>query len=69
MENLLRKITDSVGTQLQGMNSTIVKKKEEQDDRYKQFNERITNMERKILDMDENYEDRSKNEVVGSNIG
>ena len=28
--------------------------KEEGDDRYKQFNERITNIERKILDMDEN---------------
>ena len=45
-------ITSSVGTQLQGMNSSIVKMKEE-DDRYKQFNERITNIE-KILDMDEN---------------
>ena len=30
--------------------------KEEGDDRYKQFNERITNMNRKILDMDEKYE-------------
>ena len=35
-----------------GMNSTIVKMKKE-DDRFKQFNERITNMEKKILDMDE----------------
>ena len=58
MEKFLQKITDSVGTQLQGMNSTIVKMKEE-DDRYKQFNERITNMERKILDMDGKYENRS----------
>ena len=46
-------ITSSVGTQLQGMNSSIVKMKEEEDDRYKQFNERIMNIE-KILDMDEN---------------
>ena len=41
------------------MNSSIVKM-EEEDDRYKQFNERITNMERKILDMDEKYENRSE---------
>ena len=52
MEKFLQNITDSVGTQLQGMNSTIVKMKE--DDRYKQFNERIKNMEGKVLDMDEN---------------
>ena len=39
------------------MNSTIVKMKEEEDDRYKQFNKRITNMERKILD--EKYKNRS----------
>ena len=41
-----------------GMNSTIVKMKKE-DDRFKQFNERITNMEKKVLDMDEKYENRS----------
>ena len=40
------------------MNSSIVKMTEE-DDRCKQFNERITNMGRKILDMDEKYENRS----------
>ena len=40
------------------MNSSIVKMKKE-DDRCKQFNERITNMERKIIDMDEKYENRS----------
>ena len=44
---------------MQGMNSSIVKMKEEGDDRYKQFNERITNIE-KILDMDEKYENRSE---------
>ena len=58
MEKFLQKITDSVGTELQGMNSSIVKIKEE-DDRYKQFNEITTNMERNILDMDEKYENRS----------
>ena len=31
----------------------------EEGDRYKQFNERITNMEMKILDMDEKYANRS----------
>ena len=36
------------------------KMKEEGEDRYKQFNERITNMERKILDMDEKHENRSE---------
>ena len=46
-------ITSSVGTQIQGMNSSIVKMKEKEDDRYKQFNGRITSIE-KILDMDEN---------------
>ena len=58
METFLQKITDSVGTQLQGKNSTIVKMKKE-DDRYKQFSERITNVEREVLDMGEKYENRS----------
>ena len=58
MDTFLQTINDTVGTQLQGMNSSIVKMKEE-DDRYKEFNERTTNMERKILDMDEKYENRS----------
>ena len=53
MEKFLQKITDSVGAQLHGMNSTIVKM-EEEDDRYKQISERITNVEKRILDMDEN---------------
>ena len=54
------------------MNSPIVKmKEEEEDDRYKQFNETITNIE-KILDMDEKYENRSdenKGEHVDQNQG
>ena len=41
------------------MNSTIVKLKEEEDDIYKQISERITILEKKILDMDEKYENRS----------
>ena len=59
MEKFSQKITDSAGAQLHGMNSTIVKMKEEGDDRYKQISERITNMEKKILDMDQKYENRS----------
>ena len=54
------------------MNSSIVKMKEQGDDRYKQFNERITNFERKILDMDGKYENRSeviKQEHVDENQG
>ena len=53
IEKFLQKITDSVGTQHHGMNSTIVKMKEEGDDRYKQIGQRITNMEKEILEMDE----------------
>ena len=48
MEKFLQ-ITSSVGIQLQGMNSSIVKMKEEEDDRYKQFNERITNIEKSLI--------------------
>ena len=59
MEKFLQ-VTSTVGNQNQGMNSSIVKMKEEGDDRFKQFNERITNIERKIPDMDEKYESRSE---------
>ena len=59
MEKFLQKIADSVGAQPHGTNSTIVKMKEEEDDRYKQISERITNMEKNILDMDEKCENRS----------
>ena len=58
MDNFLQTITDSVGTQLHGMNATIVKMKEE-DDRYKQISERIMNMEKKILDIDEKCGNRN----------
>ena len=40
------------------MNSSIVKMQEE-DDRYKQISERIMIVEKKILDIDEKYENRS----------
>ena len=47
MEKFLQ-VTSAVGNQIQGMNSSIVKMKQEGDDRYKQFNERITNMEKSL---------------------
>ena len=53
MDKFLQTINDSVGTQLHVMNTTIAKMKEEDDDRYKQINERIANMEEKIFDIDE----------------
>ena len=53
MEKFLQ-ITSTVGNQIQGVNSSIVKMKEG-DDRYKQFNERITNIDRKIPDKVEKY--------------
>ena len=70
MENFSRKaddmlekflqVTSTVANQIQGMNSSFVKMKEEGGDRYKQFNERITNIERQILDVDEKYENQSE---------
>ena len=45
MEKFLQ-VTSTVGNQIQGVNSSIVKMKEEGDDRYKKFDERITNMEK-----------------------
>ena len=59
MDNFLQTINDSVGPQLHGMNTTIAKMKEEDDDRYKQINERIANMEKKISDIDEKCEIRN----------
>ena len=54
------------------MNSSIVKMKEEGDDRKKQLSERIKNMEKKILDMDRRYEkkiEESKGAHVDRNQG
>ena len=50
MEKVLQKITDSEHSS---------REMKEEDDRYKRFNERITNMEWKVPDMDENYENLS----------
>ena len=52
MDNFLQ----SVGTQLRGMNSTFEKMKEEGEDRYKQIDERIANMEKKFSMSDEKSE-------------
>ena len=60
MDTFPQTIKDSVGTQLHGMNSTIAKMKEEGDDSNKQINERIMNMEGKILDIDEKCESRRR---------
>ena len=57
MDNFLQTITDSAGTQLLGMISTIVKMKEE-DDRYNQILEKTWIWKMKILDIDEKCENR-----------
>ena len=72
-------VTNTVGSQIQGMNSSIVKMqemnekmKEEGENGCNQLNERITNMERRILDINEKYENRSednKKDHVGENQG
>ena len=69
-EEMLEKcmmVTNTVGSQIQGMKTSIVsiqemneKTKEEGENKFNQFDERITNMERKILDMHEKYEHRSE---------
>ena len=52
MDKYLQTIKDSVGTQLHGRNTTTAKMKDG-DDRYKQINERIANMEKRISVIDE----------------
>ena len=66
MEKFLQQISDTVGAQLPGMNSAIVKMKEE-DDRCKQINERFTDIEKKILDKDKKYESMSE-ESKGAHV-
>ena len=70
-------VTSTVGSQIQGINSSIVKmqqtneKMREGENKFNQFDERIMDMERKILDM-EKYEHRSednKQEHVNANQG
>ena len=60
-------ITNTVGTQIQGINSSIVKLQEthekmkgEGENKFNQFDERIMDMERKILDMDKNMSTEAK---------
>ena len=60
MEKFPQQISDSVGAQLHGMNSAIVKMKEAEDDRYKYINKRFTDIEKKILDIDKNTKARLK---------
>ena len=64
MDDLMERfmiITNTVGSQIQGMNSSIAKMqetnekmKEEGETKFYRFDERIMDMERKILDMDKN---------------
>ena len=72
-------VTSTVGSQIQGMNSSIAKMQETNEkmkeggkNKFNQFDKRIMNMERKILDMDKKYEHRSednKQEHVDGNQG
>ena len=71
-------VTNTVGSQIQGMNSSIAKMQEtnekmkEGENKFNQFDARIIDMERKILDMDKKYEHRSednKQEHVDGNQG
>ena len=59
--------TDTVGTQIQGMNSSIVKlhetnekMKEEGENKFNKIDERLMDMERKKLDMDKNMKTEAK---------
>ena len=72
-------VSNTVGNQIQGMNSSIAKMQEanekmneEGENKLNQFNERIMDMERNILAMDKKYEHRSednKQEHVDGNQG
>ena len=60
-------VTNTVGTQIQGMISSIVKlqetnekMKEEGENKFNQIDERFTDMEKKILDMDKNMSTEAK---------
>ena len=72
-------VTNTIGILIQGMNSSIAKTQEtnekmteEGENKFNQFDERIMDMERKILDVDKQYEYRSednKQEHVDGNQG
>ena len=53
MDKFLQSITNSVGLQILGTNSTIDKLREEGGDRHNQIDERIANMEKKFSMIDE----------------
>ena len=68
-------MTNSVGTQIQGMNSSIVKlhetnekMKEEGENKFNKIDERFKDMEKKMMDLDKKYENRSDDERNGSVI-
>ena len=68
-------ITNSVGTQIHGMNSSIVKlhetnekMKEEGENKINKIDERFKDMEKKIMDLDKNYENRSDDDRNGNVI-
>ena len=71
------KITNTVGNQIHGMNSSIAKlqetnkkMKEDGENKFNKINERFMDMEKKILDLDKKYENRSeenKQENVNAN--
>ena len=66
-------MTNSVGTQIQGMNSSIVKlhetnekMKEDGENKFNKIDERFKDMEKRMLDLDMNYKNRSDDERNGS---
>ena len=68
-------ITNTVGTQIQGMNSSIVKlhetnekMKEEGENKFNKIDERFKDMEKKIMDLDKKYENRSDDDRNGNVI-
>ena len=68
-------MTNSVGTQIQGMNSSIVKlhetneqMKEEGENKFNKIDERFKDMEKKMMDLDMKYKNRSDDERNGSVI-
>ena len=68
-------MTNSVGTQIQGMNSSIVKihetnekMKEEGENKFNKIDERFKDMEKRMMDLDKKYKNRSDDERNGSVI-
>ena len=68
-------ITNTVGAQIQGMNSSIVKlhetnekMKEEGENKFNKIDERLMDMKKKILDLDKKYENRSEDNKHGNVI-